>query len=293
MSSVAERNFSSYELGDNVYGLAHGLLIDIAEKAEYELGNAPTEARLKGLIEVLGPEKELQKNIELVKSNLGNAANETIANWVDRSGILAPLDRNFVINVQGPEEVDSVVMTGGVARWMLRREAVVRSLDPEKVGMFYLPLGTREMKPTEHQMVTNWVKTNDRNPTEYEFGRDYIMSSLRGAGIPWLKMIAIEVDSENGDEVLGALFVEFPQVLDGTVKVVSNAPNGIQAAGQLRIIAQDHDPGFDKYTDQLSVITDAIPLARKGEKPATHQNPVTALGQLARNALYLHLNSTK
>ena len=136
MSSVAERNFSSYELGDNVYGLANGLLIDIAEKAEYELGNAPTEARLKGLIEVLGPEKELQKNIELVKSNLGNAANETIANWVDRSGILAPLDRNFVINVQGPEEVDSVVMTGGVARWMLRREAVVRSLDPEKVGMF-------------------------------------------------------------------------------------------------------------------------------------------------------------
>ena len=294
MSSVAERNFATFELGDNVCELAGGLLPEIADKASFELGAIPTEAELRRLIGVLGPAKELQQNIELVRANLGDQADETMADWVERSGILSPLDRRFVRDEAPSEITDSLVMSGGVARWMLRREAVIKSLDHGKIRNIYLPIGNREMKPPEHQMVATWVLRHGHNPSEFEFARDYVVPSLEIAGIRPKSINLLEVESSDGDEILDTLFTEYPRILDRTVKVVSNAPNGLQASGQLRLAARRLNPVFDGLDNgQLSVTTDAFPLARKGEKPATHQNPVTALGQLARNALFLHLNASK
>lgn len=49
-------------------------------------------------------------------------------------------------------------------------------------------------------------------------------------------------------------------------------------------------PDFDKHGNQLFVKTDARLAAANGESPVTHQNPIAALGQLGRNALFLYLN---
>ena len=75
-----------------------------------------------------------------------------------------------------------------------------------------------------------------------------------------------------------------------SVLAISNAPAAIQTAGQFRIAARVIDAGFDKAGDQLFVLADGIDVARGGEGPATHQNPFTALGQVARSALFLYRN---
>ncbi len=282
------RNFNTYELGDNVYQLANGLLQEITEVAGYDISTDPTESELRGLVAKLGPDKELQQNISTVETVLGKNSDEIITGWIERSGMMLPLDRRFSLNQPSPEFVDSAVFSGGVANWMLRRGEVLKRLDPEKVGEVVLSMGNRKMGLGEHQLVTTWAKSHDgQRPTEAEFAREYIVGSLALSGF---QTEIFAVDSGNGDEVLDVLFSERPALVDKAIAVIGNAPNAIQAAGQLRLAGRRAHSKFDDEGEQVSMLSDSFPIANHGELPAFAQNPKTALGQLARNALILFNN---
>lgn len=296
--SEVNRDFSNYVLSqDKVEELAGGLIPEIAEIVGVDINqipdrpsaNAPTEAGLSELVRVLGPKKELQDNIEGVKALLGPDYIKIIAGWIDRSGSMFPLERSLVTDEPLPKEIDTLYTGGGVGGWLARRENVMKRFDPDAVGRIVIAAGNRVMKPTEHQLVATFMKRNNgRAPTEAEFASAWMVGSLVAVGFNNVEVHA--VDDGDGNKVLNDLVTQKPEILAGTIVVAANAPNGIQAAGQLRIAARNAQPTFDQDGSQLYVCSDSFPLALRGEKPATHQNPATAAGQLARNALFLYKN---
>lgn len=283
--SVETRDFSDYQLGDDVYSLGGGVIPEIAAAANYELtsGQAAQDV-LPGLIGAVGPDKELQKNIGRVKQFLGDDAVQTAADWVERSGVLKPVERSFVQPGQLPDEIDSLLINGGVARWMLRRAAIAEQYSPERIGRIILPLGIRQMGKVEHQLVTTLETKNGVKPTEQQFASEYLVGRLSLAGF---KVELIPVESTDGDSILQELFTQYKSLTEGTMLVAGNAPSVIQSAGQVRLAARSAASSFDSNGDQLFMAGDTIQVARNGEKPATHQDPYTALGQIARNALFL------
>lgn len=282
-------DFSNYELGDNVYELAGGVLPEMAEAAGFDLGPEPTEEALSGLVGRLGPQRELQRNIELVKEFLGPYAQDRAADWVERSGVLIPLQRPFAAPGEMPREHDAIVFSGGVARWMLRRMTMVETIDPETVGRVVLPIGNRPMGSVEHQLVKTFEARERRLPTEAEFAERYLLGRLAAAGFREVDLV--KFDTKNGDDILAGLFAMRPELLDGSILVPANAPSAIQTAGQLRVAARNARSDFDSNGDQMAMVSDAIEVARNPkQKPATHQDPFSALGQIARNALFLQRN---
>jgi hypothetical protein len=108
---------------------------------------------------------------------------------------------------------------------------------------------------------------------------------LRSSGILTYLIFSL---SESGSVVFAEGLSREKSLLEESVLAVGNAPAAIQVAGQFREAARDLDPEFDKNGLQLFMAGDSIPVARSGEGPKTHQNPLSALGQIARNALILH-----
>lgn len=291
---MSKMDFANYELTADldVHDLAGGLIRTVATAAGYELSETPDAANLGLLIGRVGPDKELQQNIGTVREALGGQATGLIADWIELSGIMQPVERSFMHDTPLPEETDALIWGGGVVNWMLRRAAVAQRFDPERVGRIYLPMGNRVTKPSEHQLVATHARKHGRAPKEYEFARAYLLGGLTLAGFE-PKPKVVPVATGDGDAVLRTFFGREPQLLDGTITVAANAPNAIQAAGQLRVAARSVDPHFDSGGDQLFMASDSFPLARHGEPAKTNQNPETALGQLVRNALFLERNRPK
>lgn len=286
-------DFSNYELSPdlNIYELADGMVPEIAQAAGYELTETPNAENLGNLIAKVGPDKELQKNISVVREALGDDARDQIADWIDRSNVMHPVDRSFMRSESYPGmQFDSIVFTGGVANWMLRRTMHTLRFDPvnDVAGhRVVLPIGNREMKPAEHPLVETFMRREHVAPTEADFANYFLKGLMEKAGF---RVELIAVDSNKGDEIMDGLFADQPVLLDQQVLVVSNAPNAIQAAGELRLAGKKVDASYDNTGVQVFMNQDSFPLARRGESPKTHQNPETALGQLVRNALYLQRN---
>jgi hypothetical protein len=290
---MSEMNFNNYDLNnmpaDGVYGLAGGLLPEMAEGLGYDLGQQPSEEALRGFIEHIGPAKQLQDNIGLVQQRLDTNADAVTlaANWTERSGVLAPVNRSFANpELATPGHVELAVITGGVARWMLRRAERLQQhvAEGNEVGRVLLVGGERAMKPTEHRQVADWA--GSQAPTEGKFMRQVIAPYLRHNN---LEVDVIEPATGKGSDLMVAA-AWAGGVINKQVLVVANAPAAVQNAGQLRAAAVRIPKGenYDQSGDQLFVLADGVDVARHGEPAATHQNPLTALGQIARNALALH-----
>lgn len=290
-----ERNFADYQLGDDVYHLGRGLLPEMARVMEYDLGITPTEEALQGFVGHIGPARWLQDNIEVVRGRLGYYGQEKdsvmlAADWTEQSGVMEPVHRSFASpEITLPGEFDVAVITGGVGRWMLRRAAHLRDLfevSGVRMGEAVVAAGTRQMKESEHALVADLAARQGHLPTESEFAHRLIVPRLQVAGI---RARALDIGTHVGDEVMKEAAYAIQN--RGTILSVANAPAAIQTAGQLRVALRDLKPDFDASGEQLFVSADAMPVARHGESPATHQNPYTALGQIARNALFVHRNN--
>lgn len=289
--SAAERDFSNYRLGDNVYELADGLLPEMAGALGYEHSERPDEENLRGFIGHIGPAKWLQDNIGLARERLdtGDDAVTLAADWTDRSGVLTPLSRSFVSpEVELPSDIDVAFITGGVARWMLRRgsKLVSEINSGRQIGKVFLPVGGRPMRESEHDLVAQMAAESGSVPTERDFARAHLLPMLGAVGT---QVEILDIESQKGGEIMDE-FVRGSSVTSGTVLAVGNAPSAIQSASEFRLAAREATSNFDAEGSQLFVLADSISVARQGEGPATHQNPFTALGQIARNAMYLHRN---
>jgi len=292
-------DFGNYDLRNmpenGVFGLSDDLLKDMAEGFGYEGFQhleQPTEASLREFVGVAGKAKTLQDNIARTEEQLGvrGNANEMAIGWVKRAGIMVPMDRSFVHpEVSTPKQLDMALITGGVARWVLRRADRLIALKESGVdiGRVVLAAGKRDMGAAEHDLVAGWPFRG--TPTEQNFMRKIVADKLEVAGIA---ADVLAIDSQKGDEVMAEV-VDRTGLTGKRTVVVGNTPNGVQNAGALRAAAREADPTYDLRGNQLYVVTDKFPLAEQGQPPATHQNPLTALGQIARNALYLHQQSQR
>lgn len=318
-ASAAERNFANYQRGDNPAELAGGVLREIAAVTGSPLDERPTEQQIGDLIGDVGKKRELQENIGQVSQKLDKDATVIMADWVDRSGVLLPVERAFSDpDVPMPKKLGFVVVQSDVVvNWFLRRKDQAQRLDPEEVDEFLLVVGTRKAKPAEHPFIKTIVRDNrqaaglvaeeeepvpendeekERQKKErekyYPPAAEYIkkLQVVEGLQAAGFNARLLETGVSKGDEVLNELMAARPELLDGTVMAIGNAPSTIQAAGQLQDAARRVDPNFNSGGEQLFMRGDTIQVARRGEKPATHQNPETALGQIVRNAKYVALN---
>lgn len=240
-----------------------------------EVFNTATESgewtvdELGKLIAAIGPAKTLQDNIPAVGELLPGAGGKELAiEWVENSGLLAPVFRNFENpNELMPDFFDTAVITGGVRNWMVRRAQLLAELvesgQIKEFGETLLVAGNREMKIAEGPDVIE-------GDTEASFMERVIKPMLEEAH---LDVRISKPDTANGEEIAQVVATE---ASDGTVLVVCNAGNWVQNGGQIRRAI-----GGD--ANRVYVVSDSFPVATNDEPPATHQNPLTAVGIIARN----------
>lgn len=282
--------FADYVLNQNAVGDIYnigadgerdGVVEEIAVAFEYELSPSPQVDNLGDLIGKVGPAKELQQNIELVQETLGTDedAVDIARGWVERSGLLTPVQRSYSTAETVDEPVDLAVISGGVRNWIHRRAVRLIELNAEVgVGDVLLVAGNRQMKTAEGPDV-------EEDMTEADYMGDIILSKLAAESIP---ASLVRADTGTGDAVMEEGAKAAGKLVDlesARIAVVSNAGAWVQNAGQFRrAVRRVIDPGYDREGDQLVAVSDGFQLGTGAEPTATHQNPFSATGQILRNA---------
>ncbi len=259
----------------SVYEIGTGVVPEMARVFNHELSEEPDVQNLGNLIGTVGQSKELQENIAGVQEKIGtNDDPVTIARgWVERSGLLLPVDRSYMNSetVSGEAAIDVALVTGGVRNWMQRRAQRLAN-ESGAVSDVLLVAGNREMKPQEGDDV-------EAGMTEADYFNNVIRGILEDAGV---RVELVRVNSSIGDEVMAVAANHIGS--KDSVLVASNAGAWVQNAGQARRALQARHDGFDANGENLYVISDTFPLGSGQEPTSSHQNPFSALGQIARNA---------
>lgn len=293
MSELNQRNFGNFELGDNVYELADGLVPEIAELLEVSLSvNGPNSEDLQSIVSVLGRNKVLRDNAEV--EAIGR---DMMVDLVERSGIQTELSRSLWTPDKAASygNVDAVLVMGGMANW---QDRTVGSIPKQLVGKpVYSIAGERVMdsgteKPNPN--VKDFESTFGKYPKEYEYASSVVIPALVAARH---RVLLSSFESTDGDEMLGQSFVENPHLLEGSVAFARVANAGILAAIQMRDAARLHNPSFDSdpSSPQVYVVTDTIDLARTEEQegdPRHYQKAATALRNVVLTAKKLHETDT-
>lgn len=260
-----------------------GVIIEMADVFDHHLGEGNEVDNLGKLIGAIGPAKELQDNIDNVQAKLGTDK-DAIAiarDWVERSGLLTPVERYYNDAAQAvdpSDPVEAVVVTGGVRNWEMRRALrLVQFSGRFAVGKAYLVGGAREMKTREGKDV-------EEGMTEADYFSTIVQPQLENLGID---VTTLAIDSTVGDEIMTQAAERMSKKLeltrtDGKIAVVSNAGAWVQNVGQMSRALRATDAFAEA---QIIGVSDGFRLGKTGEEPtSTHQNPLTALGQIARNA---------
>ncbi len=273
---AARLTFENFKVDHfSVLDIGGGVVPEMARAFDVELATYPRADQLGELIAAVGPAKELQENIGRIQETLGtdNDAVGIAQDWVERSGLLLPVSRSYM-NAKpeaGLQNFDLAVVTGGVRNWMMRRASrLVPELD--RVDEVLLVAGNRAMKTTEGPDV-------EEGMTEADYMGSVVRGLLADSGV---EVELVRVDSGIGDEVMDAAAEHIDA--SQSVLISSNAGAWVQNAGQLRRAVRSLHRGFDEDGSQLFVVSDSFPLGTGSEPTSTHQNPFTALGQIARNA---------
>lgn len=300
MSQVAERNFANFLLGDNVYELAGGVVVETAQLLGVDLGEEPNSAALGELVRRIGPNKVLRRNEEVTAIDLPGAVD-----LVKRSHIQDALSRSLWtpnITVAGDKRSgheqasnalapDRGVSTGAVPNWQDRTAKLWLN---SGLGVpLHALAGTRIMdgpSDVNHPKVKQLRELFGRNPTEAEYAGSIIVPRLVRRG---KRVLLTACPTDNGSEIADLFFAQNPGLLDQSLVVARVANAGIQLAVQFRNAARKLSRGYDSdpANPQLFVITDTLPLAEKRGQianPKKYQSPFNALRQMALTAKLLH-----
>lgn len=301
--SVAERDFSTFELGDNVYELADGLIPEIAERLDFELGPEPDSNELFGLVGKLGKNKVLRANKEVTAIDLNDAAV-----LLDRSGVQLALDRSLWTPQIQAGSTGITVATGAVANWQDRTaHLIAASIEAEKTGKeVHVVTGNRVMGKLESERNNPNVKAFHENegsyPTETQYATEFVLPVIRRAGGD---VTLTSYHTDKGERLAAnfvreANFSADPEVTktmfqDGSPVTFARVANaGIQLAVQFRDAVRSYSsPDFDRYPHlpEAFVLTDEFPIARTEEEkadPVNFQSPYTGLRQAVLTAKMLH-----
>jgi hypothetical protein len=289
MNSVAKRNYSNFELGDNVYELADGLLPEVAEMLEVTVADRPESDDLQAIMQKVGPNKVLRNNAEI--EAIGR---EAMVGLVERSGIQERLSRSLWSPgiAATPDNLDSIVLVGGVANWQ-DRSANAALAEELKSKPVYILGGKRVMDSvTEvpNPNINHMHELLDRYPTEVEYATSVVEPKLLAAG---RRVMTLAYETEDADTMFDAFFVTHPELLEDRLAIVRVANAGVIMAVQMRSAAQKHNPDFDiyRYDPQTFIITDTLPVAHTDEQEKdsiNYQKSATALRQVVLTAKKLH-----
>ncbi len=268
-----------YKIGANEQH-RYGVAVEMSSAFGHELQPFPDVDNLGELIGKVGPGKELQSNIEGVREVLGTVEDATgiARGWSMRSGLLVPVERSFMTAELDGDVLDLAVMSGAARNWMKRREARLVSLNGARPidGGALLVGGNRLMKAIEGDDV-------EEGMTEADYQKHVLAPQLGELGIA---TTLLRVDSGVGDDVMKAAAEKVREMVglaESRITVVSNAAAWPQNAGQFRRAARSLDSRFDMDANQLVVVSDEFALGTGEEPTSTHQNPFSAIGQIARN----------
>ncbi len=279
MSSESNRDFSNFELGDNVFKLADYLVPHVAELLEVELSEQPDSGEIQDLLDGMRTNKVLRNNEPIVAID-----HQTKLDLVERSGIQKPLDRSlWTPSVKATEAADVYLMVTAVANWQDRAAAVVENSPKKPV---YIAAGNREMKqPTEvtNPNVQAIFEATGSYPTEAAYAAKVILPRLVESGFDEVHLSTYQTG--DGDEIAERFYAGNPYLTDRRIAVVRNANAGLITAIQHRTAARKVGPTFDIYAHdaQLMVVTDGLPLARTPEQEADaahYQKVDPAFGQM-------------
>lgn len=282
-------DFTNYHLGDirdnpiRLNQMCDGLLPEIASCVNFSELNAlvsqPTFALLKQLVAEAAPNKLLRAN-----DNVAGVDQETLVDWVEVSGLMAPINRNvYSPHIPVPETFDITMFNAGTANWIMRRLFLGLRLD-SRTPLLAIG-GGRTMGMNEHEAVQTFFREYDQCPTEGVFINDFVMPTLRV--FRFTEANSFLSPATDGDELWDQVFARHPQYLGGTIRIIGNAPNVVQAAGQLRRAARRAtNSSFDKYGDQLFMTCDPFQVGPVGDElPAQYQGAASAVGQILRSYL--------
>ena len=312
--SINQRNFATYELGDDVLQLGGGVIPELAEFAGVTLDEKRLVDSLGKLVGAYGTSKVLRENELPDELELGQAAA-----WVEESGILLPLRRPFTRPSEEPECLPrDVVVSGAVANWQDRTATLLVETFGKTPDFpsrhIHIVSGNRQMgTPTEigggplnlpgNPNVRQFVEKHGKAPNEAEYASEFVVPVLEGAGMT----TTLSAYSETDGRRIAEAFMESPtgrgilsghQSKSGELEsrggfmVARVATAGVQLAIQLRDAALTLDGDFDRSKDfpQVYVLTDGAEVAGTEEQvklPAEYQSPFTALRQLVLTAKLL------
>lgn len=280
-------DFSNFERGDNVLELADGLLPEMAEVFEVDLGQG-TEEDLGRLVGAIGTSKVLQENIPLVQEKLGTDQSglEIAASWLGRSGVQEALNRSLWIPELHTPDSASIVITGAVANWQDRTAQLVSDQPNEHV---YIAAGNRVMEtPTEkvNANVETFFESEGRYPTESEYALLFVAPVITASD----KAVSLRsYDTANGEEIADRFLWEGSHIfVEGRRIAFARVANaGIQLAAQFVRAARSLNFDTNSSDPQAFVLTDTFPIAQtedETKKAKAFQNPYTGIRQIAVTA---------
>lgn len=298
-------NFNTFDLHDmpprGVYGLADGLLPEMAHVIGYEIAEYPTQAALQGLVKQYEYAWILKNRMKTVRQRLntpGPISVRTIAShWTERSGILEPVDRPYIsasgYDQDGLTDFDRTIIlssTGrGMAMQLSRLERLVSPSEGDSggkanTGKIHLVASSRRMNVSEHSWVADFVNTQGKLPDESDFAVHIMLPKLASLGLEADLTTTKGVDAKQ-------VALAAAQKIEKTDKVllVTNAPIAMRSASRLRLAARERFERFDASHSQLHVISDSLKNS-EGKKGEAYKMPPGLLGHIARTALAIYQN---
>jgi hypothetical protein len=288
MSEVSQRDFATFQLGDDVYKLAYGVIPEIADYLDVDLGTEPNTADLQTLMGKVGKNKVTRNNAEITA-----ITRDVMADILDEAGTQKAINRSLWTQDVSVNEAttDDILLVICVANWQDRAAKVAADI-PYRLPV-HLLAGMRVMdSPTEktNENITRLSQGDlGRYPREAEYAAQIVMPKLLGTGYD---VYMHSFDSTDGDELFQSMFASNPELTKRSIAVVRNANAGIVTAVQMRNAAKKVNPDFDSDpTKPQALVADGFTPARTDAQEAdsaNYQKPSTGLRQLVLTALKLH-----
>ncbi len=259
------------------------------------------------LVSAVAPSPRLQENIAPAETVLGDPAIQASMGYhgvddegnpwnaytvghdlVRRTGLQEAVVRPLMAPAKGeiPGYFTAGVLPGRVVRWMDRMGAVMTEVGEQTaVNRLLLVSADRTIRQGESPQV-------EPGTTEHHFMSHQLAPALGDTGL-FRTVEMLRTGEKHGKIAAFAAAWHLRGTSDlRTDKVIvpTVAGNWMQTGAQLRSALQDLEPAFDANpaNRQLWVASDAFPIGRTGQEPKeTHQNPLSALGNIARGAKLL------
>lgn len=274
---------------DRLKLLGGGVLDEMGVAFGYSLSPEPAADELRAAIKAVGSAKTFQDNVGQAQEALGAGADavEIASDWINRFGLLTPVERPFSGLGREIGQVDVAVAMGGMHNWMVRKDQVLRQA-----------IGQDMLAPHARIVLAGGTRTGGDLPagtTEGDYYKEVVAPKLREE--TQRRVDVVTPNTDKGKEVAMAV-ARILEPEERKTLVAAVAGNWAQDGAQIIEARQERNPLFAVFGDDLSVKADGVSADGEGFRlgdgiePAglNVQDPFRALSMIPRAALALRKN---